>query len=187
LGESGIDADLDAWLADGEPPAYFGFGSMPVTDPSAALGMICQVTDRLGLRALVSAGWSRMTGGSDDSTRVRVVAALNHDVVMARCRLAVHHGGAGTTAASVSAGIPTVVCSVFADQPFWGVRLEGLGAGAHLRFSKLSSSLLEEGLRRALRAEVGARANELGAALRLETDAANRAAEMVEKVSANGR
>ena len=56
---------------------------------------------------------------------------------MPRCVAAVHHGGAGTTAASVGAGIPTVVCSVFADQPFWGARVEDAGVGAHLRFRDL--------------------------------------------------
>jgi UDP:flavonoid glycosyltransferase YjiC (YdhE family) len=60
---------------------------------------------------------------------VRVVGNLDHDSVLGRCRAAVHHGGAGTTAASLQAGLPTVVCSVFADQPFWGTRVVDNGVG----------------------------------------------------------
>jgi sterol 3beta-glucosyltransferase len=60
LGEAAVETDLDAWSARGEAPAYFGFGSMPIRDPDAALDMIGRVTERLGLRALISAGWSRL-------------------------------------------------------------------------------------------------------------------------------
>lgn len=185
LGEPETDPHLDEWLAAGDPPAYFGFGSMPVTDPVATLSVIARVTERLGLRALVSAGWSRIQR-FDDDPRIEVVGALNHDAVLPRCRLAVHHGGAGTTAASIEAGIPTVICSVFADQPFWGARLEQLGAGAHVRFSKLDEASLEAALRRVLEPQVAERARELGDALRAEAGAASRAADIVERVAATG-
>jgi sterol 3beta-glucosyltransferase len=47
-----------------------------------------------------------------------------------RVKAAVHHGGAGTTSASLRAGIPTVVVPFFADQPFWGRRVaDELGVG----------------------------------------------------------
>jgi sterol 3beta-glucosyltransferase len=178
LGETGLDADLEAWVASGDPPAYFGFGSMPVRDPEATLAMIESVTERLGLRALVSAGWSRLAHAAGE--RVRVVGALNHDAVMPRCCLAVHHGGAGTTAAGVAAGIPTLVCSVFADQPFWGERLAALGAGAHMRYAALTAATLETSLRRLLEPEVARRAKELGTALRAEGNAGTQAADLVE-------
>jgi sterol 3beta-glucosyltransferase len=41
----------------------------------------------------------------------------------------VHHGGAGTLAAALRAGVPAVTCPFFSDQPFWGERLHLLGAG----------------------------------------------------------
>ena len=181
LGESHIDSSLDSWLSAGEPPAYFGFGSMPVTGPAAMLAMIKRVSGRLGLRALVSAGWSGMQAGADDDERLRITGALNHDLVLPRCRLAVHHGGAGTTAASVSAGIPSFVCSVFADQLFWGARLAQLGCGVHVRFPSLDERSLEAGLRRLLDPEVLRRSVALGIQLQSETLTAARAADLVEE------
>ena len=188
LGEAGLDADLEAWLSAGEAPAYFGFGSMPVRDPKAALQMIEQVTLRLGLRALVSAGWSDLGRGLgrdlgqdiQSSERVRVVGVLNHDAVLPRCRLAVHHGGAGTTAASIAAGLPTLVCSLFADQPFWGAQLERLGAGAHIGFAKLDAPRLERALRQLLEPAVAVRARSLADGMRSESNAVARAADLIE-------
>lgn len=180
LGEASVDADLEAWLSAGDAPAYFGFGSMPVRDPKVALQMIEMVTQRLGLRALVSAGWSELGQASRSDERVRLVGALNHDAVLPRCRLAVHHGGAGTTAASVAAGLPTLVCSLFADQPFWGTRLERLGVGAHLRFAQLDATKLERALRQLLRPLVVERARALADAMRSESNAVARAAELIE-------
>ena len=182
LGEGTIDSDLDKWLAEGEAPAFLGFGSMPVADPAAAFEMIDHVTQNLGLRALVGAGWSQFEGAGSDSGRIRVAGSINHDLVLPRCRVAVHHGGAGTTMASVSAGIPTLVCSVFADQPFWGRRLASLGIGAHFAFSELSQSRLEESLRPLLDPAVAARAAALADTVRREPDPVRRGADLVERV-----
>ena len=184
LGETGVEPGLDAWLAAGDPPVYFGFGSMPVTEPGAALAMISRVTEVLGVRALVSAGWGRLGVEAAEpgavGPHVRGAGALDHEAVLPRCRAAVHHGGAGTTAAAVAAGVPSVVCSVFADQPFWGTRLERLGAGAHLRFAALDEPSLIAALRRALAPAVVTRAADLGRQLRAEPTAAVLAADLVE-------
>lgn len=180
LGEAEVSASLEAWLSNGAAPAYFGFGSMPVTNPAQTLDMISRVTASLGLRALVSAGWSGMvdTGGCAD--RVRVVSTVNHDLVLPRCCLAVHHGGAGTTAASLRAGLPTMVCSVFSDQPFWGRQVERLGAGNHVRFAELSEQTLGNGLEKVTKPAVAERARALGEALRADAGATGRAAHIIE-------
>jgi sterol 3beta-glucosyltransferase len=180
LGESAQDPELDSWLSAGQAPAYFGFGSMPVRDPKGCLQMIEQATQRLGLRALVSAGWSGLGGYSRSNGDLRVAGVLNHEAVLPRCRMAIHHGGAGTTAASVSAGLPTLVCSLFADQPFWGTQLARLGAGAHIRFAELDAAKLEHALRQLLRPAAAARARALAEAMRTESDAVSRAAELIE-------
>ncbi len=180
LGESEVDAGLDAWLSEGPPPAYFGFGSMPVTKPVETLAMISTVTADLGLRALVSAGWSGMAGGDREETRVRVVGMVNHDAVLPRCSLAVHHGGAGTTAASLRAGLPTLVCSVFADQPFWGTQVERLGVGSHVRFAELTERALGDGLGRIMAPDVRGQVRRVAARLQAETDATARTADIIE-------
>jgi UDP:flavonoid glycosyltransferase YjiC (YdhE family) len=91
-----------------------------------------------------------------------VLDAVDHQSLLPRCAVAVHHGGAGTTAASAAAGIPTLVCSVMADQPFWGARCRALGIGDTAPFSKLDTSSLAEGLRCVLQADVRARATAVG-------------------------
>ena len=185
VGETGLDPALRSWLAAGDPPVFFGFGSMPVRDPAQIVSMITEVSQHLGVRALISAGWGRLEALEPDNPAVTVVGAVDHGAVLSRCVAAVHHGGAGTLAASLGAGIPTVVCSVFADQPFWGARLVDLGVGAHLRFKDLDGVRLEKALRSVLTPEMRTAAAELGPRLRSGPDAAREAADRVEHVAAS--
>jgi sterol 3beta-glucosyltransferase len=181
LGELNIDPETEAWLADGEPPVFVGFGSMPVIDPAATMNMITTVTERLGARVLVGAGWSHFGQHQAPAARVRVVTGVvNYDRVLPHCRVAVHHGGSGTVAASVAAGIPTFVCSLVADNPFWGARVEELGIGVHERFAGLDQDRLEAGLRRALHPNVITRSRAIGDRMRADTGGACRAADLIE-------
>jgi UDP:flavonoid glycosyltransferase YjiC (YdhE family) len=183
LGETGVDDELDAWLEAGDPPVFFGFGSMPLLDPAATSAMIGEVACALGVRALVSAGWGRLATVDVDDSWVKVVGAVDHEAVLPRCCAAVHHGGAGTTAASLGAGVPTVVCSVFADQPFWGARVADQGVGATLRFTDLGEASLAAALRTALDDDVRRRAAEMARRLTPGSAAARRAADLVESVA----
>lgn len=182
LGELGVDPALDAWLADDDPPVFVGFGSMPILDPAATMDMITTVAARIGVRVLIGAGWSRFgQATARPGNRVRVATGvLNYDRVLPRCQVAVHHGGSGTVAASVAAGIPTFVCSLVADNPFWGARVEQLGIGVHHRFATLTPDTLEAGLRRSLHTDVIARSRAVGDTVRADTAAAGRAADHVE-------
>jgi sterol 3beta-glucosyltransferase len=166
LGERGLAPDLEAWLSKGPPPIYIGFGSMPVLDASRTLAMTRRVLEALDARAIIGAGWSNLAEDSD--ARVRVVGETDHAALFARCEAAVHHGGAGTTHTSLRAGLPTLICSVFADQPFWGARVAKLGVGTTFPFQKLDEARLLEGLRHLRRDDVRERAQRLGAALRQE-------------------
>lgn len=169
------DPDLDAWLDAGDPPVYFGFGSMPVLEPDAALAMIEKVADTLGVRALVT-----LKASTANDSAVRVVGNLNHDTVLPRCLAAVHHGGAGTSATSLRAGLPTVVCAVFADQPFWGAQLQRMGVGSTLRFTDLSEPTLFAALESMLADGPRQRAAELAVLLR-EEDATAQTADALEQ------
>jgi UDP:flavonoid glycosyltransferase YjiC (YdhE family) len=166
LGERGLAPDLEEWLSKGPPPIYIGLGSMPVLDASRTLAMTRRVLDVLGARAVIGAGWSNLAEASDQ--RVRVVGETDHAALFARCEAAVHHGGAGTTHTSLRAGLPTLICSVFADQPFWGDRVAKLGVGTTFPFQKLDEARLLEGLRHLRRGDVRERAQRLGAALQQE-------------------
>lgn len=181
LGEGTVPAGLDAWLDAGPAPVYFGFGSMPVLDPERMLRDLAEVTAERGVRGLIGAGWSDLGRFAADLPEHLFLAAtaFDHDRVLPRCRAAVHHGGAGTTAAVLRAGLPSVVASVFADQPFWGWRLERLGAGVALPFRRLTPVRLGRALDQVLDPACGARARELAARLR-EEDAVARGADVVE-------
>ncbi|MFO0589794.1 MAG: glycosyltransferase [Polyangiaceae bacterium] len=171
LDEGRPPADLAAFLDAGPAPVFLGFGSMPVTDPEAMMRVVAAVTERLGVRAVVGAGWSKLVHlGSSLPERVSIVDTVNHEWLLPRCAAAVHHGGSGTTAAVLRAGLPALVTSVFADQPFWGARVERLGVGVHVPYRRLTEATLAAGLARVLTPEARARASALGAAIRSEED-----------------
>jgi sterol 3beta-glucosyltransferase len=73
------------------------------------------------------------------------------------------------------------VCSLVADNPFWGARVEEVGVGVHERFVDLDQDRLETGLRRALHPDVIARSRVIGDRIRADTGAAGRAADLVEQ------
>jgi UDP:flavonoid glycosyltransferase YjiC (YdhE family) len=109
---AGSAPELRAWLDQGEPPVFFGFGSMPVLDPSSAAEMITGVARRLGVRALIGAAGRGLAVGVRDATTF-ITERVDHDLVLPRCRAAVRNGGAGTTHTVLRAGLPAMA----AEQP----------------------------------------------------------------------
>jgi sterol 3beta-glucosyltransferase len=161
FGEAGIGKDLETWLGAGPPPVFFGFGSMPVLDERSMLATIRTVVTELGARGIVAAGWSELDARVDDDS-IFVVGEVDHRALLPRCAAAVHHGGAGTLAVGVAAGAPTLVCSVFGDQPFWGSRCRALGIGETFPFKRLDAARLRAGLEAVLGPRVAIRAGEMG-------------------------
>jgi UDP:flavonoid glycosyltransferase YjiC (YdhE family) len=122
------DEVLEAFLRSGSPPVYFGFGSVPGIDPTAMTGMILDALAMTGKRGLLTGGGGAI-GKVETSASVFFLTGAPHDQLLPRASAAVHHGGAGTTAASLRAGLPTQIVPFFGDQPFWGRRIATLGAG----------------------------------------------------------
>ncbi|KAF4556437.1 Sterol 3-beta-glucosyltransferase-like protein 5 [Elsinoe fawcettii] len=124
-------SDLQAFLDAGSPPVYIGFGSIVLADPDAMTQLIFDAVKKTGRRALVAKGWGGM--GSDRLDVPNGVFMLGkdvpHDWLFKKVSCVVHHGGAGTTAAGIAAGRPTVVVPFFGDQPFWGAMVAKAGAG----------------------------------------------------------
>lgn len=87
---------------------YFGFGSTPVTSPVETVAVISAACARLGERALIYSGPKDFTH-IPPADHVRIVAAVNHAAVFLACRAIAHHGGAGTTAAGLRAGVPQLI------------------------------------------------------------------------------
>lgn len=150
-------AFLDA--PDERPIVYIGFGSIVVPDPEAVSATIVEAVLRANVRAIICKGWSsRMQGKGKTAEDVESSAMLDrhpgtiysidavpHDWLFPRIQGVVHHGGAGTTAAGLRAGLPTIVKPFFGDQRFWGQRLEDLGVG--LCLVKLTVDRLADAIR----------------------------------------
>lgn len=185
VGELAADhGEVVAWIGEGEPPIYFGFGSMPIRDTGAVLNIVDEVCRSLGRRALVSAGWSDLvTADAATGPHIRVVGPLAQDIVFPLCAVAVHHGGIGTTFESLRAGLPTLICSVSFDQPMWGGQVERLGVGAHLPFRKLTREALTAALQTVLATETAERTKFLAAQLQSNSDATARTADIVERAA----
>ncbi|QJP17656.1 glycosyltransferase family 1 protein [Starkeya sp. ORNL1] len=120
-------ADLVAFLDAGEPPIYFGFGSMPPVDPDRLTGDVITALTRTGNRGVLAIGSGALR--SISAPNVFVLSEAPHGSLFPRMSAVVHHGGAGTTAAALRAGKPTTICPFFGDQPFWGRRIDSLGVG----------------------------------------------------------
>ena len=162
-------AALREFLAAGERPVYVGFGSCPAPDPEALTATIFDGLERAGVRGLVARGWARLGAGSLPA-HVHVVDDLPHDWLFPRCAAVCHHGGAGTVAAGLRSGLPTVVVPFFGDQYFWGRIIAESGAGpAPVPIGALTAETLAEAIAFALRPEVRARALALGEKVRAQT------------------
>ncbi|UJW77712.1 glycosyltransferase [Rhizobium sp. SL42] len=159
------DEALESFLRAGSPPVYLGFGSMPGIDPAAMTGMILEALEMTGKRGLLAGGGGAI-GKVDASPRALFLANAPHDWLLPRASAAIHHGGAGTTAASLRAGLPTQIVPFFGDQPFWGRRVAALGSGpAPLDLKTLSAAGLANALAAMDAATMRERAAELGTAL----------------------
>ncbi|ROV88824.1 hypothetical protein VSDG_08998 [Cytospora chrysosperma] len=164
------EPDLAAFLAAGPPPVYIGFGSIVVDDPNKLTRMIFDAISISGVRALVSKGWGGLGAdsvGIPDS--VFMLGNCPHDWLFERVSCVVHHGGAGTTAAGIKTGKPTVIVPFFGDQPFWGSMIAKAGAGPPpIAYKEMTAQKLAEAITTALQPQTQARAKELGEKIRRE-------------------
>jgi UDP:flavonoid glycosyltransferase YjiC (YdhE family) len=148
---------------------YIGFGSIVVSDPMTITRCVIEAVLRSGVHAILSKGWSdRLHAKSSEASepeeplpkQIYSINSIPHDWLFQRIDAACHHGGAGTTGASLrgsciitvccwsdtslAAGIPTIIKPFFGDQFFWADRVEALGIGTGVR--KLSVENLTEAL-----------------------------------------
>ncbi|CAL3973656.1 unnamed protein product [Diplocarpon coronariae] len=164
------EPELAAFLAAGPSPVYIGFGSIVVDEPDAMTKIIFDAVKTAGVRALVSKGWGGL--GADAlgiPEGVFMLGNVPHDWLFHHVSCVVHHGGAGTTAAGIATGKPTVVVPFFGDQPFWGAMVSRAGAGpVPIPNKQLTSDNLAAAITESLRPEKLERAKELGAKIHEE-------------------
>lgn len=173
------DDEVESWIAAGTPPICFATGSIPVESPEATLTMISAACAQLGERALLCAGGTDFSGVRIPD-HVKVVGSVNYARVFAASKAIVHHGGAGTTASSLRAGVPTLILWSSADQPYWGNQLKRLKVGAARRFSDTTSESLVADLRRILVPNYATRARELATKMTKPGESVTKAADLFE-------
>lgn len=169
---SPLPADLEEFLAVGEPPVYLGFGSMPA--PADASRPLVEAARSLGRRMVLSEGWAGLAK-IDDQPDCIMVGDVNHQALFPRVAAVVHHGGAGTTTSAALAGAPQVIAPLFSDQFYWAERVAELGNGA--TSSAQEGRLLAQALETALRSDVAVRASSV--AQQVSTRGAELAARIV--------
>lgn len=135
---SDIPEGLEEWLKIGDSPIYIGFGSMPIPDPalfSAILTELLMITD---LRFVFVLGWSSMPDLLQHPN-LFVVKNINYQWLLPKCKTAIFHGGIGTVAAVMWAKIPSIVLSIFSDQPSNGIMMQNIHIAVHIPFNKIST------------------------------------------------
>jgi sterol 3beta-glucosyltransferase len=131
------------------PPVSVGFGSMNNMDPEEITTRVLEALRRSDQMGILLTGWGGI-GSADLPDEVFKTEGVPYDWLFDRVRAAVHHGGAGTTAASLRAGLPTVVVPFFLDQVFLGRRVTKLGAGPEpVPRKELTSDRIAAAIRRA--------------------------------------
>ncbi|RDX56200.1 hypothetical protein OH76DRAFT_1396537 [Lentinus brumalis] len=135
---------------------YIGFGSIVVPDPKTMTRCVIDAIVQSGVYAILSKGWSdRLVKNAPAQTepeeplprQIYPISSVPHDWLFKQIDAACHHGGAGTTGASLRAGIPTIIKPFFGDQFFWADRVEALGIGSAVR--KLTVDSLSQALHEA--------------------------------------
>ncbi|KAJ5403043.1 uncharacterized protein N7487_008939 [Penicillium crustosum] len=162
--------ELEEFL-NGPPPIYIGFGSIIVDDPKELTLLLLEAVKLAGVRAIISQGWGEL--GSEDLVippNVHFIGSCPHDWIFEKISCVVHHGGAGTTAAAMACGKPSIIVPFFGDQPFWGDTIAKIGAGPKpIPFKKLTAPDLAAAIGAALEPDIKQRAKELGEQVRNES------------------
>jgi sterol 3beta-glucosyltransferase len=167
-------SELKTFLDSGDPPVYVGFGSMAGSHPEKLATLVLKALAKSGQRGLLLTGWGGMQALSVPDS-VFVVDSAPHGWLFPRMAAVVHHGGAGTTAEGLRAGVPTVILPFAVDQAFWGQRLKALGVGPEpIPFKKLTVDKLAHAIQEAVtQSEIKRRAASLGEAIRSEDGVGN--------------
>lgn len=179
------DADIGSWIGSGAPPVYFGFGSMPVPGPKDMVAVIGAACERNDTRALICLG-PNYFDGSLETDRVKIVRDVNHSAVFPACRAIVHHGGAGTTAAGLRAGVPALVLWNGLDQPVWAASVAHLETGFGRPFLESTLDSLVADLRAILAPRYAVRAREVAAQTTAPADSLRRTADLLEEAARPG-
>lgn len=173
--------ELVNFLRSGPTPVYIGFGSMVNRKPEETTELVLQALARTGQRGVLSSGWGGLQKKKLPET-VCMIGSIPHQWLFPKMSAVVHHGGVGTTAAGLWAGVPAIITPFMGDQPFWGQRVYELGVGPRpIPRRQLTVDRLAESIRRAVSdTAMREKAARLGESIRSENGIA-RAVEILEQ------
>lgn len=164
---------LMRFLESGPPPVCIGFSSVVTRDAQRLSDITLAALRRTGQRGVILGGWGgvgRLSPALGERPFAHFIDSAPHDWLFPRVAMVVHHGGAGTTAAGLRAGVPNIITPFTTDQPFWAWRVEQLGVGPKaIPQSALSADNLAAAIDRALHdSDMRYRAAQLGEKIRAE-------------------
>jgi vancomycin aglycone glucosyltransferase len=160
--ERPLSPELEAFLQGGEPPVYFGFGSLRA--PENLSRVMIQSARAVGRRAILSRGWADLSL-IDNEPDCLAIDEVNQQALFKRVAAVVHHGGAGTTTAAARAGVPQVVIPQHYDQHYWAQRVDQLGIGSAHAPATPTSDSLTSALEQTLLPDVAARAKSIASTM----------------------
>lgn len=177
---------LDEFLAAGPAPVCIGFGSMTGRKPVELTGLALEALRLTNVRGVLLTGWGGLQG-IELPDSVFATDSVSHDLLYPKMSAVVHHGGSGTTAAAVRAGVPQLITPFGFDQALWGRRVAQLGIGPELiPHTELTAARLAAAIRSATGdASMRTRAAELGRSVRAE-DGIARAIELLNDYATRG-
>jgi sterol 3beta-glucosyltransferase len=170
--------ELQDFFKVGKPPVCISFGSMVNRDAERIDKIVRDALKGTNNRGIILSGWGVVKNHS--SSDLLYLDAVPHDWLLPRCKMIIHHGGAGTASAGLRAGIPNIVVPFTADQPFWGRRVHAIGAGPKpILVKNLSAENLTQAIAEADGHVVRKRAQAIGQRIRSE-DGIKCAVELIE-------
>lgn len=156
-----LPAEVEDFLAAGARPVFVGFGSMAGGHGERLTAIAVRALRRAGLRGILQAGSAGLAADGDD---ILTIGDVPHALLFPRVAAVVQHAGAGTAAAALRAGAPSIPVPVTADQPFWAGRLAAIGAATDpIPFASLTAERLADALGQAVRQQRFARAASVAA------------------------
>ncbi|KAJ5124951.1 UDP-glucuronosyl/UDP-glucosyltransferase [Penicillium bovifimosum] len=163
--------EIEDFLNAGPTPLYVGFGSIVVDDQIKLTRIVFEAIQNSGQRAIVSKGWGNLgVDEVDVPDNILIIGSVPHDWLFTRVSCVIHHGGAGTTAAGLALGRPTIIVPFFGDQQFWGGIVAHAGAGpTPIPHKQLTVEKLTDAIEMALHQSTQERAQEISRKMQEES------------------